>query len=830
MLTKCFYVRIHEYNIAYTVLTFLPYHAAPIFPSLLSMLPKQLPSSFKFLYPYMNSLSNPPRSVIVYTSTHNNEFFQHLNHYVLAVSKAQSYHAALIALWASVMTRTVDGKINASRSGRQNMQIQREEEFLIQLLPVLSDALSMKYAPELLLGCYMIIIILVTKSNLDDQTLMALMVSVVKSWRSETMEAGLGCLAAIAEQMEETKIPLKVTKVVCAIPKVSERLKILSTHQNVRKLTLCLAQSCLEDLPRGPGTDVAEFLSELLQQEMLNEGEKEHFWSHIRLTDREEFALKASVENAVTATQQIAEVDDESSQTQNRAELQAHADSSSISGTSSAAEEDTEIVNFSAIPEQAPIESFLSRRLDDVFDQLHSVFQKVASSASRSKPFFGIPIWSSHDSGKTLLLTTFLIRVWCTAPSARVRSIALQQMTDRIDHLVNSLAVKQLALLYALIALLDASGKVRRKAANAIYKLINQDTQGDGGDPWIEEQVYREPLIKGNLSSERITGLMTTSVIPRMEECIIDRKHLLSAFENSVKGVTSQNGLKETDSGKKLRSAERERTLAWIVQHALQTPIMTARLRLLMLLNTVEKVNSQPASLFTISILRQWVASNEEDVHACKKESIDVMDLDYCHVALVHVNGDEELDFLISTAQGGDNTHRKEFLQAAYERLRILWPHLKDLQQINLFKTLLRSATISPKCRHSDTVRIESKSLLGNVHVSAVVLSGVIQALLEGINQAKPSASKRRRVESGSIDAITEDSQNTQQTLVMISLILEVTDSAQHLFNLKLFHALFLILHQIQEYATQRSSDLGYLQSLTLSILASQAQTLSVSL
>ncbi|KAI7590355.1 hypothetical protein KC343_g18426, partial [Hortaea werneckii] len=42
----------HEYSTETMLLTFLPYHTAHIFPTLLSILPEQLPASFRWLHPY----------------------------------------------------------------------------------------------------------------------------------------------------------------------------------------------------------------------------------------------------------------------------------------------------------------------------------------------------------------------------------------------------------------------------------------------------------------------------------------------------------------------------------------------------------------------------------------------------------------------------------------------------------------------------------------------------------------------------------------------------------------------------------------------------------
>src|ERR1700734_3537055 len=103
--------RIHEYNTSFLLTTFLPYHPLPVFKTLLSILPSNIPPPYKFLHPYIRSLTQPPRHVIVHTATNNPAFASLLNSYVLGVSNKRQQYPALLSFWAGVMTEAVAGML-----------------------------------------------------------------------------------------------------------------------------------------------------------------------------------------------------------------------------------------------------------------------------------------------------------------------------------------------------------------------------------------------------------------------------------------------------------------------------------------------------------------------------------------------------------------------------------------------------------------------------------------------------------------------------------------------------------------------------------------------
>jgi U3 small nucleolar RNA-associated protein 10 len=135
-------------------MTFLPYHTLPIFATLLSMLPSNLPQEYKFLHPYRRSLTLPPRHAVVHSATINTSFASTLNTYVLRICQLRQHYPALIAFWAGVMTEATGGMLDKARSGRKAVQQQNEQDVILRLLPTLNEGLAMKICASAAICCF----------------------------------------------------------------------------------------------------------------------------------------------------------------------------------------------------------------------------------------------------------------------------------------------------------------------------------------------------------------------------------------------------------------------------------------------------------------------------------------------------------------------------------------------------------------------------------------------------------------------------------------------------------------------------------------------------
>lgn len=114
-----------EHNVDTLLLAFLPYHGHDVFPTLMSILPAQLPASFGFLRPYVAALQSPPRHAVVAAAVSNPTFTVQLSNFVLNSAKRRHHSSALIGFWASVTAQAVNGMLDAAQSGRPAVRKQK---------------------------------------------------------------------------------------------------------------------------------------------------------------------------------------------------------------------------------------------------------------------------------------------------------------------------------------------------------------------------------------------------------------------------------------------------------------------------------------------------------------------------------------------------------------------------------------------------------------------------------------------------------------------------------------------------------------------------------
>lgn len=228
-------------------MTFLPYHTSSIFTTLLSILPEALPPTLRFLHPYVKSLASPPRHAIVYTASHDFKFLSGFHNYVLNLCRLGYQFPVICSFWATITTESVAAMLDQTRSGIQAVQKENREGLMLRILPILNEGLAMKNAPDLQIGCFMILTLLATKTPLSDNVLNAAMEAVVSNW-SQATAPGLICLATLAEQREVATLPPKVVKALLALENLLEDLMLLKTQYRVDSIALGLVLAVLARL------------------------------------------------------------------------------------------------------------------------------------------------------------------------------------------------------------------------------------------------------------------------------------------------------------------------------------------------------------------------------------------------------------------------------------------------------------------------------------------------------------------------------------------------------------------------------------------------------
>lgn len=487
---------VHEYNTDFVVLTFLPYHATPLFPTLLSILPRQISATYRFLYPYMTSLANPPRQTIVYTATNTVSFFNALNQYVLRLAKARHHSTGLLSFWASVAIQAVNGMLDAARSGRDSIQRQREEDLLLRVVPVLNDALILRI-PELTLACCMIITVLATKADLECKVLDRMMEAIVASWTSEILDDCLVCVAVLAQERQAIRLPKAVLRKLLRTQGLGPRLIALSQQCRVDRLALGCILGALERSGNSEPHESFSMIEDVLHSGLLNHPqiaivtkslllavERLDQDSHASAEYRSQLGdLVVRLYESATIGETLRSVIEEQDLDVEMLEVKLKTVLRTAVTTESSARDDTIMADDATLPSVEPFDallssiptrtvsemSFLSSCTSTLLKDLSKVYLRAIASKGELEKFESLPIL--HQTLDPELFVTFHLRIWCGPYPALARSVALQMVSKRLSGVEPGSVDLQALIPYLLFALGDSLGTVRRAAAECAAHL-----------------------------------------------------------------------------------------------------------------------------------------------------------------------------------------------------------------------------------------------------------------------------------------------------------------------------------------------------------------------
>jgi len=198
--------------------------------TLLSILPTNIPSEYRFLDPYIRSLTAPPRAAIVQQATNRPAFLSMISEYTLQSCRAKQEYPGLVSFWGGIMAEAVNGMLDKMRSGRKSIQMQNDQALVQQIAPVLSESLAMKNAPGIQIASYMIVTILASKASLEDNALTAFMDHLVLGWTNDTFRPGLVCLCILSQYRSAKQLSGRVAKAVLKVQDFVPTLREMSQN------------------------------------------------------------------------------------------------------------------------------------------------------------------------------------------------------------------------------------------------------------------------------------------------------------------------------------------------------------------------------------------------------------------------------------------------------------------------------------------------------------------------------------------------------------------------------------------------------------------------
>jgi U3 small nucleolar RNA-associated protein 10 len=846
--------------------TFLPYHTLPVFATLLSILPaKKIPEPYKFLHPYIRSLTPPGRHVIVYSAINNGAFSSYLNAYVLKVTNIRQEYPALLSFWAGVMTEAISGILEKSRSGRKGVQAEKEQDVILRFFPTLNEGLSMKSAPGLRIGCYMILSIIATKGTLDDKLLTAMMEAVVLGWSKDTLLPGLHCLSILAQERGPKQLTRRLTKELLKICDLPSLLVDISKQHRIDKLANGLCLALISRVSKTGNAESLPLVEHAVRENLLSDAQaivmvKALLLAAHRIDDKIdadgsarsqlarsltvlvecpghtgllvqgvlkdtktdmdelEMKLKAIIRRKVIPSPELEDVvmEDRNDSCPTTTQSFSTLFTSLLSGSGESS-------------------SFLGLHDPEIYGQMCRAFVTSVPSTENLDQFDKSPMLRRDLALDKAIYLSFYIRIWCGPHPVLVRTAALQMVARFLQKPERTILDVQAIIPYAVVALKDPAGKVRCAAAKLVVQLgqlyeIEKDSKRKNFPMrrWGSDDLYGEGedtnAIKW-LPIDYVGRFVHDILIPNLEECVLDKLHLDFALEKALNGYKSSSETAKKDDQRRLSHTLRAAIVLCLASHAIITPMYMAKLQLLTTLNQVRKVGGSTRTSVLLPLLQHWMTLSPIQRHKiCQDELIDLEGFENEVIAVIVPNDTSGLECMASITKGEAALDRPTLTTAVFLRIRKMWPSLEGEMRIKTAQLLLDTA-LWPACEPSPNTPVQSEAmnLLRTLDLSTDVLMSFLHQLPTAAKLAdKPPVTKRRRISHSETGrASTQDSKQLAEAIQKVTFVLQLIDGSNPRGHTALLGGLFNALAELQHFKVQVGSELGYLQGLVLSSLLS---------
>ncbi|KHN99530.1 U3 small nucleolar RNA-associated protein [Metarhizium album ARSEF 1941] len=858
--------RIHEENTALLLMTFLPYHSIPTFATLLSILPAKVPHEFRFLDPYIRSLTPPPRSVLVYQTVHHPEFLSSVSEYTIESCRRQYQYPALIMFWGGLMTEAVNGMLDRTRSGRASVQSQNTQDLLHRLGPIFAESLVMKKVAGLQIASYMAMAVFVSKGNLEDNAVTAFMQQTVYGWTNETIRPGLVCLVIMAQFRSAKQMNSKVTKALMKVQNIGPMLVEIGKERRVDKLAngLCLAlieRFSKKGDSRGLPTIMAILGSHILKDKQIAVIFKSLLLAALKLDDNndEDGALRRELGSALIALSQtmgksgeiiqsvIQDVDFDIEELEMKLDLSFKAKNLPAFDANTTTEQldkvkkprDLGVVVDELAARKESLPPCLLPEPNELFEEFSHLFFSIVSETSQQiemlVKFDGIPHLRREAALKDCTYFSFFIRIWCGPYPALARMSALNMVKNRLKSSDASKMDAQALIPYVVTALSDPSKRVRQAAADVIAvvtDLYAPPVSAKSMKTWGSGLLYGKTKDKHPLMVDVIAKMLHLQILPSIEECVMDHEHissiLKSAIEQGKYQVSPQPALDKKDH---MGQSARLAVLSFFASHAEMTPLIVVKNRLLNSLNEIKGVGNTSRTQVLLPLLKWWTSLSESEIRRrCTAEKQDISTLDSRFVDVVVSNDTEGLEFLFNLVKDPVQREKTGLMVAIFARLRKMWPSMKDPVKFMVAEQLLAiSQESSPSSdNESSIVSVEAAELLRAVPLTTDILSFFLDSIQTGTKMiTEPPPNKRRRTSSTDTgrSLITQVTPELSQALRKVTFVLQLVDKSDPVSHPDLLDGLFTALSELQHLRTVVGSELGYLQNLILRSLLAMMPT-----
>jgi U3 small nucleolar RNA-associated protein 10 len=851
------FTRVHEHNTSFLVLTFLPYHTTPLFLNLMTLLPEDLTSTLKCLYPYKRSLTLPPRRAIVHSATTNKHFFAALNQYVLQVAKSRCEYQGLVSFWAGVTTEAVAGMLDSAKAGKLEIERRNTEDVLLRILPILNEAFALKEAPQLVVGSFMICVVLANKGSLSEVALDSLMEAVVGAWNEDITVSGFTCLSVLA-QRKKNPLPRKVTKAISQVQNCADILKEISEQYSVASLVLQLVRGCASEIKKGRLAPSLTVVDQIVQGGFLDDHTSITVLKVFLQAVSEAFRGKASM--GETSQQELSDTITKFNESDklgpllqksiresgiDLAALEMSLQAVIATGSpgpapvgdivmmdteTAAPAEDIFFQSLESLRDQTMTEvSFLLHEPPSAFEPLARAFIQAGRDKEKLSLFSDLKILGREKALEEPRYISFFVRFFSGPYSPTSRAQAIQTLATFLKSLKQKNLDLQALLPYTIAALMDPSVRVRNEATVLLAEIgrkcekIKADDQEEG-PIWGHNKLYgrhKQPSDVTWLQARQTHKIVHRILVPALEEYTLDPGHVRAVLVNAIRGPRESEGdtSKSTDTG--LKKSARHDLFTFLCSHVVNSPLYSVRLRLLLILNEVGKVGSMTRTQALLPLFQQWQQLSPEVVKTVSDaENLSLKEVEERMFSIVSPRDPNAADILLSSVLGRQDSARETLVDATFDRLNRIWPALKEQQEVTAAELLLEVAL---KASESvDILATHARGLLRSVELSGPVLVSLLNKALgstAGLDAEGPARKKRRTSANKTVLLNDSDPQAMERSIKRVAYILELIDGSKPENHAELAKGLVQVLGAVQQLKLRSHSEMSYILNLNLGIL-----------
>lgn len=829
-------------------MSFLPYHAHPMFATVLAILPQRIPPTLKFLFPYIQTLGNPSRHTVVYTATNNQAFFTALNSYVFRVCRLGFQYGVLLSFWASVVAEATAGMIESARSGRQEAQRQNQEDVIMRIVPMLNDGFSLDGVPDLRIGCYMIVTVLASKAVLSDGALTALMDAVTLKW-VRTTHAGLICLAVLAQKRGTAKLPHQTFKALMSIDNLEDDLKILKSRYKVENLVLGIVLGIVKKLRKEPnvsmvarlrtlmiddlidGTSVTAVVSSMLRvlgttkenQSFDFGGPLSDLIVYLAAADTFGSIVKATVLDSHEAPKALQQRLQNLNTAHDTLQVEEDLDMPDVDQPQAVASFDDAVKGLQ--PRTAQRISFLSRSDSCDFHSLMHPFILAIDTPESIDRFSHLPVLKKSLAMTEPLFMSFFIRAWGDAFPVKARVAAIDVVINEFagESLISDV---QILFPYIFYTLADPVVQVRRSSSNLVLllaKAYRAAAETSRGRPKLQilghDGIYGESNKSTGLSwlsFEEGLKLLEDFLVPNLEESLLDSGHLARHFSSVMNGAIHTNSTKPAQ--KNFRSSWKHSIFAFFCSNVTQTPSRCVKSRLLKMLNQVPKAGGVSRTKILLPLLTSCTEESEDIyLEKCSEEQVEPGQYMKYLVEIVAPTDREGVLFLRDKIEPRTMSDHPLFYSAILDHVGVIWSSTKYDIQSALAEQLLESAISSASAELEGAQATSALDVLRKVKLSSSILLAFLKNI-PSLNSSSvdESSTKKRRKTSHGHEAAHMDPSVSDNTLRRLTVVLELVDSSVPERHPELLKSLFDVLADLEDYKRHSGTELGYLEVITL--------------